>query len=348
MRSICANSAATRPRLSHTPRRIFSISSGVLSGNAAARLARPTRCSGSHGPIVRSMRPSMFAMRWRFTARRHFRIATANQPTSASKPALRRPPARRRVGVLMRRTATRGDERVRDARSWSERHDDLAEHLPAFEPRQAALEIGERDFGVDHRGEAAGHLGEALAHIADRGAERAEDAVLLQIELEQVHLDRLAGGRAAGDEPPAALEAQERAVERVRSDMLERDVNAFLAGELAYDRLEAILAVVDDVIGPERLGLGGLLVVADGRDDGRADLLGHLDRAGADSGAAGLHQNRLARLELRVAEQHVLHGGERNRRTGGVAEGDTRGYRNYQPRRHVDEIARKAVDMETH
>ncbi len=52
-----------------------------------------------------------------------------------------------------------------------ERHDDLAEHLAAFEPRQPALEIGERHFGVDHGCKARRHLGEAFVHVADRAAE---------------------------------------------------------------------------------------------------------------------------------------------------------------------------------
>src|SRR6266478_6560728 len=100
------------------------------------------------------------------------------------------------------------------APSWPlERHDDLAEHLAAFEARKAAPEIGKRHFGIDHRRQAYRHLGETLAHIADRRAERAEDAVLLQIKLKQVDLRRLPGGRAAGDQAPAALEAQQRAVE---------------------------------------------------------------------------------------------------------------------------------------
>src|ERR1700722_12513303 len=90
--------------------------------------------------------------------------------------------------------------------------DDLAEDLPALQPREPALEVGEGDFGVDHRREPGSHLGQALADVADRGAERAEDAILLQIELEQVYRRRLARGRAAGHQPSAALEAEERTV----------------------------------------------------------------------------------------------------------------------------------------
>src|ERR1700680_5191500 len=99
------------------------------------------------------------------------------------------------------------------AAAISEADDDLAEHLPALQPRQPALDLAERKLAVDHRGEAAGHLGEAFADVAHRGAERADDAVLLLKELHQIERRRGPGGRPAGDEAPAALEAQERAVE---------------------------------------------------------------------------------------------------------------------------------------
>ena len=130
--------------------------------------------------------------------------------------------------------------------------------------------------------------------------------------------------------------------------MLEHDVDALLGGELAHHALEPVGAVIDDVIGAERLGLRRLVVVADGGDDGAADRLRHLDGGGADAGAAGLHQDGLAGLELGVVEQHVLHGRECDRRAGGVAEADAGGHRDHEPRRHVDEIAGKAVDVEAH
>ena len=88
--------------------------------------------------------------------------------------------------------------------------------------------------------------------------------------------------------------------------MLEHDVDALLPVSLRTDALEAVGAIVDDMVGAERLGLLGLVVVADRGDDGAADRLGHLDRDRADAGAAGMHQDGLARLELGVVEQHVL------------------------------------------
>src|SRR6202042_3365274 len=113
--------------------------------------------------------------------------------------------------------------------------------------------------------------GGAVGDLAQNAPKRAGDAVLLQIELEQVHGDRLARGRAAGDEPAAALEAEQRTVERVGPDMLEGDVDAFLGGELAHYGFEALGMVIDDVIGAERLGLFGFGVVAHSGDYGAAD-----------------------------------------------------------------------------
>ena len=79
--------------------------------------------------------------------------------------------------------------------------------------------------------------------------------------------------------------------------MLEHHVHALLARQLAHHALEPVLAVVDDVIGAERGGLGRLLGGADGGDDGAADRLGDADGDAADARAAGVHQHGLARLQ---------------------------------------------------
>src|SRR5215510_9342760 len=154
-RSIWANSAATRPRLSQTPRRMVSISAADFSGKAAARLARPIRCSFSRGPKLRMKPPAMSAMRLRLVVRMTLSIPTASHPSAATAAAL--------AGG-----AKPFDAVMANARGGSsERDDDLSEHLPAFESRQPALEIGERNLGIDHRREAARHLGEALADVPD-------------------------------------------------------------------------------------------------------------------------------------------------------------------------------------
>src|SRR5262245_59187119 len=245
-RSMWANSAATRPRLSHIPPRMVSISASDLSGKAAARLARPMRCSLSRGPRRRMTPPARSAMRLRLVARIARSAPTASQPSAASAAALAFRPAR---------SARLLDAVIGGARSRSSKgDDDLAEHLPAFEPRKTALEIGERNLGVDHRQQAARHLGQALADVAHGCAERADDAVLLLEKLHQVDGRRWSRGCAAGDQPAAALEAEERAVEGLRPHVLEHHVDSLLACELAYRALEAVGALVDELCGAECIG----------------------------------------------------------------------------------------------
>src|SRR3954463_8620048 len=135
MLSICANSAATRPRFSHTPPRMFSISWGDLSGKAARRFSRPTLCSGNHGPTIRIRPPAKFAMSLRLMRRRTANVPTISQPRTRSKPRL---------------SGSSAFDLFRRAIAWLERHDDLAENLSAFEPLQPFLEFRESDLGIDH------------------------------------------------------------------------------------------------------------------------------------------------------------------------------------------------------
>src|SRR4051794_11806547 len=83
-------------------------------------------------------------------------------------------------------------------RCASERDEEFAEHLPALQTRQPALEFGERHFGVDHRRQPRRHLGETFADVTHRSPERADDAVLLLEELHQVERGSGARGCAAG------------------------------------------------------------------------------------------------------------------------------------------------------
>src|SRR5262245_30948736 len=97
--------------------------------------------------------PARSAMRVRLVARIARSAPTASCPRAASAAALAFRPARsaRRLEAVMdgaRGRSSKGD-------------DDLSEHLPAFESLEPALEIGERNLGVDHRQQAARHLGQA-------------------------------------------------------------------------------------------------------------------------------------------------------------------------------------------
>jgi hypothetical protein len=163
--------------------------------------------------------------------------------------------------------------------------------------------------------------------------------------LHQVQRRGRSRSRAAGDEAAAGLQHQKRAVERIRADMLENDVDALLLGDLPDLVLEAVVTVVDKVIRAERPGPFQLGVFAGGRDDRATDCLGHLDRDAADAGAARMNQNGFARLQLRVVKEHVLDGAEGDRRASRIARADARRDRDHQPFRHVHQFAPKTVDM---
>ena len=104
------------------------------------------------------------------------------------------------------------------------------------------------------------------------------------------------GGGAAGHQPAAALQREQRAGPGVGAGMLEHHIDALACGQLAHHALEPVLAVVDDVVGAERLRLRRLVRAADGGDDGAADRLGDADGDAADAGAAGLHQDPSRRV----------------------------------------------------
>src|SRR5262249_55742105 len=182
---MCANSAATRPRLSQTPRSITSISSADFSGKAAARLTRPIRCSLSFGPSPRMKRPARSAMCLRFVVRIARSMPTANDPSAASMPDLT---------CVCTRWASILEGGMRACSGSSKRDDNLSEHLTAFHARQSALEVGKRNLRIDRRQQTFCHLSETLADVAHGSAERANDAILLLKKLHQIERRRRSGG----------------------------------------------------------------------------------------------------------------------------------------------------------
>ena len=169
-----ANSIATRAEIvPNAGEDLFDLG-GRFFRESGAQIVAADWCSVRSGPILRIIAAAKFAERLR--SRRL--IAPPTQVPTRSSAAAR--PRHDRKANLHRRSDGH------QSRHASEHDDDLAENLPAFEPREAAFEIRERDLGVDHRRKARRHLGEALADVAYRCAERTDDAILLKIELEQV------------------------------------------------------------------------------------------------------------------------------------------------------------------
>ena len=71
------------------------------------------------------------------------------------------------------------------------------------------------------------------------------------------------------------------------------------------------------------------------------------DGARADAGATGLHQDGFASVRASRCRTACVHGTERDRRAGGVAQAHASGP-DHEPRRNVDEVARETVEMEAH
>src|SRR5262245_56285354 len=140
-----------RPRLSQTPRRIASISAGDFSGNAAAKLARPIEFSGNRGPMVRMNRPAIFPIVSGLVRRNSFSRAIVTVPIAEL--------AARLVARFRRRT-------IRLIADASKLHNDFAEYLTAFKPRQATLKICQFDFGIDNRSHSGSDFRQTIANIA--------------------------------------------------------------------------------------------------------------------------------------------------------------------------------------
>src|SRR4051794_14432952 len=165
--AVWGKSPPPRPGVVPTPRRRVSISLADFSGNAATRFARPIWCSLSRGPSARMKAAPESEMCFRSIARIARSVTIASQPSAPSPIALAFRPRRARNEIML------------GAPRPSKTDDNLSKYLPTFEPRKAALELSQRHLGIDHRQQASRHFGEAFADVAHRGAERADDAILL-------------------------------------------------------------------------------------------------------------------------------------------------------------------------
>src|SRR6185437_10357344 len=126
--------------------------------------------------------------------------------------------------LLARFTPPRTRQIIRFIPAALEVYNDFAEHLPAFDPRQALLEIRQSKLGIDDRRHAGGDLGQAVADIAHRRAERAKYLILLLEQLHQINGNGRARGRAASNQASAALEAEQRGIETFSANVLEHYV----------------------------------------------------------------------------------------------------------------------------
>src|SRR6516165_4806088 len=112
-----------------------SISAGLFLGNAARRLSRPTRCSGSQGPTVRKKAAAKFAMR----SGSNLAMALSTTTASALMTAL---------AARLSLKATIGHSTQTRGKSQNPQHN-LPKYLPLSNPRQAGLKFEKRQFEVD-------------------------------------------------------------------------------------------------------------------------------------------------------------------------------------------------------
>src|SRR5690606_17753303 len=121
------------------------------------------------------------------------------------------------------------------ASAWSWLDDDLAEDGAILQQAMTFGQRVERQPPREHRREAPLlEQREDAQEVALRPHRVAEDPEVLEEDAVQVQLDPAAGRRPAGDEPPAAREARDAALERRGADVLEHDVDSALPGQPAH------------------------------------------------------------------------------------------------------------------
>src|SRR5215470_7771014 len=165
-----ANSAPMRPRLSQTPARILSISSGDFSGKAAFRFSRPMRSSRRRRPMNSAARPKKFAVLSGSNRRVTRKSAIVRPPTAASLTGLSA--SRRRA--LRRRRSRRFIARRRRERLNRFPRQDQRRILPAEAER---VGHDRRDLGIARL--VADHV-EGNRRIGVLVIERRRDALMLE------------------------------------------------------------------------------------------------------------------------------------------------------------------------
>src|SRR2546428_539870 len=133
-------------------------------------------------------------------------------------------------------------------------------------PARCSFSSSVRPSAAEARGEAF----DVLVLLPDRAAGRrgADDREPADQKLRQVDLALGAAHEADHNEPPAGRERGQVVREIGGADVVEDDVDAAPAGELAGPRAEVLAAVVDGGCRAERHALPALLVAAGGGAEG--------------------------------------------------------------------------------
>ena len=196
---------------------------------------------------------------------------------------------------------------------------------------------------------------------------RALDALLPHPDVARVEGDIEAGGAGAEHHHAAALDHHRRDREGLLARMLEHDVDVALAGDVPDRLAEAArflgpvvvfggvhrrhlapaleVLAVDHALGAEIEHVFGLRLVGDDGDGIGARGGDQLHAEHAEPAGGAPHQHIVAGLERvrRMAEQHAIGGGERERVAGRFFPGEMRGLVHQLPRLHAAELRERAV-----
>ena len=120
-----------------------------------------------------------------------------------------------------------------------------------------------------------------------------------------------AASEADHQNPRAPCDAAHAFLEHFTADRIEHHIDATTIGNALHEIAKRLLARQDAVIGAARLRHCELFLARCHRDHVRAEHLADLDGREADAAAGALHQQRLARLDLRAIDQRMIGGAVR-------------------------------------
>ena len=205
--------------------------------------------------------------------------------------------------------------------------------LASTHPRHERRDHRVRALGVHH------HLG-AEEHARDRG-------VLLH---QRPHGRRSILATCLTDpaDAPAVRERRDAALQRLAADGIDDEVDAAPVRQPPHLGLDARRGVVDAVVEAEVCEAGQAVVGRRGGEHRGAGRLRELDGGQADTTCAGLHEHRLAGLQVTELEQAVVRRAELDRDAGGDRGGHAGRRHPRGTRRHADELGMRPVAHRGH
>ena len=122
------------------------------------------------------------------------------------------------------------------------------------------------------------------------------------------------------DQPPFEGQQAEILLEVIPAHHVEDDIDSCRTDDASRFFSEIVRAVVDHVVGADRLRERSLVTIAYGRNHGRAPRLGDLDRRVTDAAAAAMDQDGLARTQAAALDDIGPDREEIFRNCGGMLE----------------------------